>query len=549
MAEVRWDGYEGIYADRAAEPLFSPRVIGVSEDPDDRVKAPPGSIPTQLTVDPLAFYRVTPSVNEPREDAVSNDRHRKDELVNDPAFFRRGIFAKRSPVKKKPDAARTKQAVNIQARWRGVASRRALTKEEDASVDRAIQERILKLMRNDEDSTNTNQTVEAFMRTPVSTWVDDSDAATVETATARTAEPSVDDPSITTSRKGEILRRALVTGERLTCAGPIHLNLTLASGKRRGLVVDHRGGDAVTRECCCFLPWVPWQPWLFCACSDVVRVGGSINSCLCWSYSDVVKATYYPSAKAIKVEGCLSCCVPHPFGQHLHIPRGKYGVDAPVTSFGCLCPVFRNRERFDLYDDGTVRPAPRPDLVVGRRHVVRDNRLCLVRASDMQRRLVFSDVLRQAKAGGGKCVCEKCRRKWCSCCRRSAQAHVEPVRVRLRPLDGVCRCHSGRRPRGVCRRDGTCAICGRRRASTKRSAPAATTAGQDASITPAERQKIEQRKERDAQLAREEEAQIDAFVLGVLGEKRGAAVLRREKLKPKNEGLQGKTPEAGCVIM
>ena len=70
-------------------------------------------------------------------------------------------------------------------------------------------------MRNDEDDRARiqNQTVEAFMRTPVSTWVDDSDAATVETATARTAEPSVDDPSITTSRKGEILRRALVTGE------------------------------------------------------------------------------------------------------------------------------------------------------------------------------------------------------------------------------------------------------------------------------------------------------------------------------------------------
>ena len=98
MAEVRWDGYEGIYADHGADPLFSPRVIGVSEDPDDRVKAPPGSIPTQLTVDPLAFYRVTPSVNEPREDAVSIDTHRRDELVNDPAFFRRGIFAKRSPV-------------------------------------------------------------------------------------------------------------------------------------------------------------------------------------------------------------------------------------------------------------------------------------------------------------------------------------------------------------------------------------------------------------------------------------------------------------------
>ena len=77
----------------------------------------------------------------------------------------------------------------------------------------------------------------------------------------------------------------------------------------------------------------------------------------------------------------------------------------------------------------------------------------------------------------------------------------------------------------------------------------ATTAGQDASITPAERQKIEQQKERDAQLARQEEAQIDAFVMGVLGEKRGAAVLRREKLKPKNEGLQGKTPEAGCIVM
>ena len=553
MAEVRWDGYEGVYADRAADPLFSPRVIGVSEDPDDRVKAPPGSIPTQLTVDPLAFYRVTPSVNEPREDAVSNDRHRKDELVNDPAFFRRGIFAtKRRSPKKAPDAALMQKAVNIQARWRGVAQRRALTKEEDASVDRAIQERILKLMRNDEDSsTNTNQTVEAFMRTPVSTWVDDSDAATVETATARTAEPSVDDPSITTSRKGEILRRALVTGERLTCAGPIHLNLVIASGKRRGLVVDHRGGDAVTRECCCFLPWVPWQPWLFCACSDVIRTGGSINSCLCWSYSDVVRAKYYPSSKSIKIEGCLSCCIPHPFGQHLHIPRGKYGVDAPVTSFGCLCPVFRGRECFDLYDDGTIRPAPRPDLVVGRRHVVRDNRLCLVRASDMQRRLVFSDVLRQAKAGGGRCVCKKCRRKWCGCCRRSSSKPVEPVRVRLRPLDGVCRCQKAARrtTRNPCRRDGTCAICGRRRGANIKKAPTATTVGQDTSITAAERQKIEQQKEREAQLARQEEAQIDAFVLGVLGEKRGAAVLRREKLKPKNEGLQGKTPEAGCVIM
>ena len=73
--------------------------------------------------------------------------------------------------------------------------------------------------------------------------------------------------------------------------------------------------------------------------------------------------------------------------------------------------------------------------------------------------------------------------------------------------------------------------------------------GPDTSITAAERQKIEQQKEREAQLARQEEAQIDAFVLGVLGEKRGAAVLRREKLKPKNEGLQGKTPEAGCVVM
>ena len=123
------------------------------------------------------------------------------------------------------------------------------------------------------------------------------------------------------------------------------------------------------------------------------------------------------------------------------------------------------------------------------------------------------------------------------------------MRVRLRPLDGVCRCHGGAR-RGVCRRDGTCAICGRRRgATTKKSAPTEATAGQDTSITPAERQKIEQQKERDAQLARQEEAQIDAFVMGVLGEKRGAAVLRREKLKPKNEGLQGKTPEAGCVVM
>ena len=74
-------------------------------------------------------------------------------------------------------------------------------------------------------------------------------------------------------------------------------------------------------------------------------------------------------------------------------------------------------------------------------------------------------------------------------------------------------------------------------------------AGPDASITAAERRKEEQRQERAAQLARQEEAQIDAFVLGVLGDLRGAAVLRREKLKPKNEGLQGKTPEAGCIVM
>ena len=74
-------------------------------------------------------------------------------------------------------------------------------------------------------------------------------------------------------------------------------------------------------------------------------------------------------------------------------------------------------------------------------------------------------------------------------------------------------------------------------------------AGPDTSITAAERRKEEQRQERDAQLARREEAQIDAFVMAALGEKRGAAVLRREKLKPKNEGLQGKTPEAGCIVM
>ena len=121
--------------------------------------------------------------------------------------------------------------------------------------------------------------------------------------------------------------------------------------------------------------------------------------------------------------------------------------------------------------------------------------------------------------------------------------------MRLRPLDGVCRCHKAAQRSRMCRRDGTCAICGRRRGANIKKAPTKTTAGQDTSITPAERRKEELRQERDAQLARQEEAQIDAFVLGVLGEKRGAAVLRREKLKPKNEGLQGKTPEGGCVIM
>ena len=38
-----------------------------------------------------------------------------------------------------------------------------------------------------------------------------------------------------------------------------------------------------------------------------------------------------------------------------------------------VCAPCFEEERFDLYDDGTIRPAPRPDLVVGRRHVVRDN--------------------------------------------------------------------------------------------------------------------------------------------------------------------------------
>ena len=58
-----------------------------------------------------------------------------------------------------------------------------------------------------------------------------------------------------------------------------------------------------------------------------------------------------------------------------------------------------------------------------------------------------------------------------------------------------------------------------------------------------------EQQEREAQLARQEEAQIDAFVRGVLGEKQGERALRREKLKPRNEGLQGKTPEAGCSVM
>ena len=296
------------------------------------------------------------------------------------------------------------------------------------------------------------------------------------------------------------------------CAGPIHLNL-IRPGKRRA----SSSTAAATRPRGVLLlpPWVPWQPWLFCACSDSIRTGGTRTACLCCSYSDVVRATYYPSSKSIKIEGCLSCCVPHPFGQHLHVPRGIYGVDAPVASFGCLCPVFRGRERFDLQTTHDP-PAPRPDLVVGRRHVVRDNRLCLVRHSDVHRRLVFSDVLRQAKAGGGRCVCRKSPRKWCGCCRRSSAKAVEPVRMRLRPLDGVCRCHGGAR-RGVCRRDGTCAICGRRRGATKKSAPTAM-AGPDTSITAAERQKIEQQTDRDAQLARQEEAQIDAFVLVSWGE-------------------------------
>ena len=60
----------------------------------------------------------------------------------------------------------------------------------------------------------------------------------------------------------------------------------------------------------------------------------------------------------------------------------------------------------------------------------------------------------------------------------------------------------------------------------------------DTSITAAERQKIEQQKEREAQLARQEEAQIDAFVLVFL-EKSAAPRCCGESPPPKNEGLQG----------
>ena len=66
-----------------------------------------------------------------------------------------------------------------------------------------------------------------------------------------------------------------------------------------------------------------------------------------------------------------------------------------------------------------------------------------------------------------------------------------------------------------------CAICGRRRGVVEH-VGADGDGGPDTSITAAERQKIEQRQERrsSAQLARQRRWQIDAFVLGVLGEKK-----------------------------
>ena len=60
------------------------------------------------------------------------------------------------------------------------------------------------------------------------------------------------------------------------------------------------------------------------------------------------QAKYYPSSKAIKMRSCLSCCVPHPFGQHLHVPRGIYGVDAPVASFVDVCAP--------CFEGGRLRP-------------------------------------------------------------------------------------------------------------------------------------------------------------------------------------------------
>ena len=545
-------------------PLFSPRVVGTTADPDDRVPAPPGLLHEQLTTD-AHTYRVPKSVTEPSEADVIADEPHTVVPAADKAFFRRGIFARRGIVEEPaPDPKLVEGASAIQAHWRGTCRRRrAIQVADDASVDAAVETRVVRLMqglkRDDDSDANTNQTTEAYLRTAVSTWVDDtstevstwvehtsmevlddSDAATVEMPPEKLEVVPEAPPN---GEYEEILQRALVTGERLTCEGTIHLSLTIASGKRHGLVLDARGGDAVTRECCCFMPWYPWKPTLFCMCSDVIRIGGTrkwcFYPCSCLSYSDVVSMRYFPQERSLKVDGCLSCCIPHPFGQHLHVPKGNFFVDAPVASFGCLCPVFRARERFDLYDDGTIRPAQRPDLVIGRKHVIHDNRLCLVRQSDISRRLVFDDVVRQATAGGGKCVCPRCRRKWCTCCRRRARP-VRPAVLKLPALYGVCRCRKSAR-----KRNGTCSICGKKCGATRAPRSVASTA--PPSVVAATPKVVRPPPPRE--MPREEEDRIDAFVKGVLGEKRGASALRRERLKPKNDGFMGKRPDEGCVVM
>ena len=191
---------------------------------------------------------------------------------------------------------------------------------------------------------------------------------------------------------------------------------------------------------------------------------------------------------------------------------------------GCLCPVFRG---------GSARPLRRRTTAGaagfgrggGTSCATIDYVWCGIQTSSDAPPSATSCARR--RWAGSACV--TCRRRWCGCCRRSSSRPSSRF-ARLRPLDGVAAA-MGRR--GVCRRDGTCAICGRRRGATKkrRRRPAGR-------LHHRRRAEKGAAKEREAQLARQRGP--DRRVrFGVLGEKAAPPPARMQSRRTRPRGRRG----------